>query len=51
MMTGSKGVLMIAWWVAVFPGSLLAVTILSFNLLADGLRDAMDPKTLMRRYV
>ena len=39
------------WWLALFPGVLLSVTILAFNLLADGLRDALDPKTLMRKYV
>lgn len=40
-----------AWWVAAFPGGLLTATVLSFNLLADGFRDALDPKTLMRKYV
>jgi peptide/nickel transport system permease protein len=39
------------WWIAFFPGILLTITILSFNLLADGLRDALDTKTLMRKYV
>lgn len=39
------------WWIAFFPGLLLTITILSFNLLADGLRDALDTKTLMRKYV
>jgi oligopeptide transport system permease protein len=32
------------WWVAVFPGMAIVVTVLSFNLLGDGLRDALDPK-------
>lgn len=40
-----------AWWVAAFPGGLLTLTVLCFNLLADGFRDALDPKTLMRKYV
>ncbi len=43
--------LLVAWWVALLPGLLLSVTVLSFNLLADGIRDALDPKTLMRKYV
>ena len=32
-----------AWWVAVFPGLAITVTVLGFNLLGDGLRDALDP--------
>jgi peptide/nickel transport system permease protein len=51
MVAAGNDALLVAWWIAFFPGALLAVTILSFNLLADGLRDALDPKTLMRRYV
>jgi len=51
MISQGQDALLVAWWVAFFPGSLLALTILSFNLLADGLRDALDPKTLMRKYV
>jgi peptide/nickel transport system permease protein len=38
--------LLVALWIAFFPGCLLALTILCFNLLADALRDALDPKTL-----
>ena len=34
-----------AWWIAVFPGAALAVTVISFNLLADGLRDFLDPRS------
>ncbi len=51
MLSAGQDALLVAWWVAFFPGCLLAITILSFNLLADGLRDAMDVKTLMRKYV
>lgn len=51
MLSQGQDALLVAWWIAFFPGSLLAVTILAFNLLADGLRDALDPKTLMRKYV
>ncbi len=51
MISAGQDALLVAWWIAFFPGTLLAVTILAFNLLADGLRDALDPKTLMRRYV
>jgi peptide/nickel transport system permease protein len=51
MISQGQDALLVAWWVALFPGVLLSTTILSFNLLADGLRDALDPKTLMRKYV
>ena len=33
-----------AWWVCAFPGLAIMLTILSLNLLGDGLRDALDPK-------
>jgi peptide/nickel transport system permease protein len=33
-----------AWWYMVFPGSALLLTVLAFNLLGDGLRDALDPR-------
>jgi peptide/nickel transport system permease protein len=32
----------VAWWLMVFPGGMLVLTTLSFNLLGDGLRDAFD---------
>ena len=33
-----------AWWVSVFPGLALMLTVLCFNLLGDGLRDLADPR-------
>lgn len=33
-----------AWWVVTFPGVAILVTVLAFNLMGDGLRDALDPK-------
>ncbi len=33
-----------AWWLAVFPGIAITLAVLSFNLMGDGLRDALDPK-------
>jgi peptide/nickel transport system permease protein len=33
-----------AWWVATFPGLAIVATVLAFNLVGDGLRDAMDPR-------
>jgi peptide/nickel transport system permease protein len=37
--------LVTTWWVAVEPGILLFLTVLAFNFLGDGLRDALDPKS------
>ncbi|MBM3166484.1 MAG: ABC transporter permease [Chloroflexi bacterium] len=34
-----------AWWIAVEPGIMLFLTVLAFNFLGDGLRDAFDPKS------
>jgi len=34
----------VAWWMMVFPGLFLFATTLSFNLVGDGLRDALDPR-------
>jgi peptide/nickel transport system permease protein len=34
-----------SWWVAVFPGAALAVAVIAFNLVGEGLRDALDPRT------
>ena len=33
-----------AWWLLAFPGLAILVTVMAFNLLGDGLRDALDPK-------
>lgn len=33
-----------AWWMGVFPGLMISLTVLAFNFLGDGLRDALDPR-------
>ncbi len=33
-----------AWWIVTFPGLAILATVLAFNLMGDGLRDALDPK-------
>jgi peptide/nickel transport system permease protein len=33
-----------AWWIATFPGLAIVLTVVSYNLLGDGLRDALDPR-------
>jgi peptide/nickel transport system permease protein len=35
----------VAWWLMLFPGAFLVITTLSFNLLGDGLRDALDVRS------
>ena len=35
-------------WLAIFPGAAIALTVLGFNLLGDGLRDVLDPRTAHR---
>ena len=37
-----------AWWLTVFPGLAIFITVLAFNLLGDGLRDAFDPRARRR---
>lgn len=48
MVRDGQGVLQRAWWLAVFPGALLFATVLALNLLGDGLRDALDPRSRER---
>jgi len=40
------GLYIYAWWFMVFPGLFLFLTTFAFNLLGDGLRDALDPKSV-----
>jgi peptide/nickel transport system permease protein len=44
MVSGSYNFLQLAPWAAIFPGVAIALTVLGFNLLGDGLRDALDPR-------
>jgi len=44
MVSDGRIYLMRAWWVTVCPGLAIALTVLGFNLLGDGIRDALDPK-------
>ena len=37
-----------AWWISVFPGTFLFATVLATNLIGDGLRDALDPRSRQR---
>ena len=41
----SRNYFLNAWWYSIFPGLAIFVTVLVFNLLGDGLREILDPKT------
>lgn len=49
MVFDGQSYLMTQWWLPIFPGVAIMVTVLGFNLLGDGLRDALDPR--LRRIV
>ena len=44
MLADAREFVLRAWWVVTFPGIMILITVLAFNLLGDGLRDAFDPK-------
>ena len=44
MLADAREFILRAWWVVTFPGLAILVTVLAFNLMGDGLRDALDPK-------
>ncbi len=44
MLTEGKDNLEIAWWLSVFPGLAILITVLGYNLLGEGLRDFLDPR-------
>lgn len=46
MLSSGRSYLRHEWWIATFPGIALAITAFGFNLLGDGLRDALDPRSL-----
>lgn len=49
MIAESQSRMLDAWWVPAFPGLALVLTVVGFNLLADGLRDALDPRGAVGR--
>jgi peptide/nickel transport system permease protein len=44
MLTAGKDNIEIAWWLSLFPGMAILVTVLGYNLLGEGLQDAMNPR-------
>lgn len=49
MLNEAQTFMSIAPWMAIFPGVAIALAVLGFNLLGDGLRDALDPKMVQGR--
>jgi ABC-type dipeptide/oligopeptide/nickel transport system permease subunit len=45
MLSEASRIFTVAWWAMLFPGFALFLTTLAFNLVGDGLRDALDPRT------
>ncbi len=45
MLTAGKDNLEIAWWLSLYPGLAILITVLGYNLLGEGLRDALDPRS------
>lgn len=44
MLAEAREFILRAWWVVTFPGVAILITVLSINLIGDGLRDTLDPK-------
>jgi dipeptide transport system permease protein len=44
MLADAREFVLRAWWVVTFPGLAILMAVLAFNLMGDGLRDALDPK-------
>lgn len=48
MLTEGKTTIEVAWWLSVFPGCAILITVLGYNLLGEGLRDILDPRLRKR---
>ena len=44
ILTSGKDYIEFAWWLSLFPGLAILVTVLSYNLLGEGIMDALDPR-------
>ena len=45
MVADGRDALTSAWWLTTFPGAAIALTVIAFNLVGDGLRDVLDPRS------
>lgn len=46
MLNTTKNFMTQVFWMSVFPGGAIFLVVLGFNLLGDGLRDALDPRDI-----
>ena len=44
MLSRGKTYIMVAWWLTLFPGIAILLTVLSFNLVGEAVRNALDPR-------
>ncbi len=44
ILTAGKDNIDIAWWLSLYPGLAILITVLGYNLLGEGIRDALDPR-------
>jgi peptide/nickel transport system permease protein len=44
MLTAGKDNIEIAWWLSFFPGFAIFITVMGYNMLGEGIRDAIDPR-------
>jgi peptide/nickel transport system permease protein len=44
ILTLGQSTLGVAWWLSLFPGMAILITVLGYNLLGEGIRDAIDPR-------
>ncbi|HXJ82051.1 MAG TPA: ABC transporter permease [Candidatus Methylomirabilis sp.] len=49
ILNDGKDVLEIAWWMTLYPGLAILLTVLSYNLVGEGIRDALDPRLRQTR--
>ena len=51
ILNDGKDVLEVAWWMTLYPGLAILITVLSYNLVGEGIRDALDPRLRVERVV
>jgi peptide/nickel transport system permease protein len=44
ILTAGQANIEIAWWLSLFPGLAILITVMSYNLLGEGIREAIDPR-------
>jgi peptide/nickel transport system permease protein len=49
ILTDGKEYIQFAWWLSLFPGVAILLTVLGYNLLGEGLRDALDPRAAQNK--